>query len=93
MAATFIYSTPVALQVVGEAGSGMVRATLGGDGRIISLEVSPHIGKEGGQAIAELVSAAVNRAHDRLREETKKTILDSLPPNVEPSMLLRASSP
>jgi DNA-binding protein YbaB len=88
-----MYPTPVALQVVGEAGSGMVRATLGGDGRIVSLEVSPHIGKEGGQAIAELVSAAVNRAHDRLREETRKTIVDSLPPNVELRALSLSRSP
>jgi DNA-binding protein YbaB len=76
-------------RVVGEAGSGMVVATLGGDGRIVSLQVNPAIGKEGGVAIAELVSAAVNRAHDALREQTRVELAKALPPNVEPAMILR----
>lgn len=63
--------------VFGEAGNGLVRATLGGDGRIVNLNVSPAIGKEGPRAIEELVAAAVNKAHDRLREETRKTVLKS----------------
>jgi DNA-binding protein YbaB len=79
-----------ARRVVGEAGSGMVVATLGGDGRIVSLHVSPAIGKEGGVAIAELVCAAVNRAHDLLKEETRVELGKVLPPNVEPAMILRA---
>lgn len=77
-------------QVVGEAGKGLVRATLAGDGRIIDLNVSPSIGKEGPKAIENLVAAAVNRAHDRLREETRKQVLATLPPNVDPAMVLRA---
>lgn len=63
---------------------------LAGDGRIVDLHVNPAIGKEGPKAIEELVAAAVNRAHDRLREETRKQVLESLPPNVDPAMVLRA---
>lgn len=77
-------------QVDGEAGRGLVRATLAGDGRILNLHVNPAIGKEGPKAIEELVAAAVNRAHDRLREETRKQVMASLPPNVDPAMVLRA---
>eukprot|EP00177_Eucheuma_denticulatum_P000903 GFKZ01001641.1.p4 GENE.GFKZ01001641.1~~GFKZ01001641.1.p4 ORF type:complete len:107 (+),score=16.26 GFKZ01001641.1:664-984(+) len=77
-------------RVSGEAGKGLVRATLSGDGRIIDLHVANSIGKEGPKAIEELVAAAVNRAHDRLKEETRKRVLDSLPPNVDPAMVLRA---
>lgn len=77
-------------RVQGEAGQGLVRAVLAGDGRIVDLHVNPAIGKEGPKAIEELVAAAVNRAHDRLREETRKQVLESLPPNVDPAMVLRA---
>lgn len=76
--------------VVGESGQGLVKATLSGDGRLVNLNVSPSIGKEGPKAIEELVSAAVNRAHDRLQEETRKQVVASLPPNVDPAMVLRA---
>lgn len=76
-------------RVVGESGQGLVRATLAGDGRIVDLHVSSAIGKEGPKAIESLVAAAVNRAHDRLREETRKTIIGSLPPNVDAAMVLR----
>lgn len=68
----------------------MVRATLGGDGRIVDLQVNPCIGKEGSRAIADLVRAAVNRAHDRLREETREIVQGQLPPNVEPSIFVRS---
>lgn len=76
--------------VVGEAGKGLVRATLAGDGRLVNLDVSPAIGKEGPRAIEGLVAAAVNRAHDRLKEETRKHIAATLPPDVDPTMVLRA---
>lgn len=77
-------------RVVGESGQGLVRATLSGDGRLVKLRLSPAIGKEGPRAIEELVAAAVNRAHDRLREETRRHVLDNLPSNVDPTVLLRA---
>lgn len=55
-------------QVTGQSGMGLVHATLSGDGRLVKLHVSPAIGKEGPKAIESHVSAAVNRAHDRLKE-------------------------
>lgn len=76
--------------VVGEAGQGLVRATLAGDGRIVKLHVAKGIGKEGPRAIETLVVSAVNRAHDRLREETRRQVMSDLPPNVDPSMVLRS---
>lgn len=78
------------MHVTGESGKGLVTATLSGDGRLVNLNVSPSIGKEGPKAIEDLVAAAVNRAHDQLREETRKKIMESLPPNVDPTMVLRA---
>lgn len=77
-------------RVMGESGKGLVRATLAGDGRIVDLRLHPAIGKEGPKAIESLVAAAVNRAHDALREETRKTVVGSLPPNVDAAMVLRA---
>lgn len=77
-------------RATGEAGKGLVRATLAGDGRIVNLHVSPSIGKEGPKAIEKLVAAAVNRAHDRLKEVTRKQLQSSLPPNVDAAMVLRA---
>lgn len=76
-------------QVIGEAGKGLVRATLAADGRLVNLNVSPSIGKEGPKAIEELVAAAVNRAHDRLKEETRKHVLSTLPAGVDPTMVMR----
>lgn len=60
------------MQVTGQAGMGTVQATLSGDGRLVKLQVSPAIGKEGPKAIESYVCAAVNSAHDRLRELTSK---------------------
>lgn len=79
-------------RVVGESGSGLVRATLGGDGRVISLDVSPAIGKEltNGQGIADHIAVAINRAHEQLREATRQAVQRELPPNVELSMIMRA---
>lgn len=76
--------------VTGESGAGLVQATLAGDGRIVRLHVNPAIGKEGPKAIEDLVAAAVNRAHDRLKEETRKQVMANLPPDVDPTMVLRA---
>lgn len=76
--------------VMGESGAGMVQATLSGDGRLVKLHVNPMLGKEGPKAIEDLVAAAVNRAHDRLRETTRHEVLKQLPPGVDPSMVLRA---
>lgn len=79
-----------AQEVMGESGAGMVKATLSGDGRLVKLHVNPSIGKEGPKAIEDLVAAAVNRAHDRLRETTRTELRKQLPPNVDPAMVLRA---
>lgn len=76
--------------VVGESGRGLVRATLSGDGRLVNLDVSPAIGKEGPKAIETLVASAVNRAHDQLKEQTRKHIVASLPPNIDANLVLRA---
>lgn len=77
-------------QVTGSSGAGMVQATLSGDGRLVKLHVNPVIGKEGPRAIEDLVAAAVNRAHDRLREQTRAAVLSQLPKDVDPAMILRA---
>lgn len=58
---------------MGEAGQGLVRATVSDDGRLIDLHVSSAIGKEGPKAIQGLVYAAVNRAHDRLIEDLQQS--------------------
>lgn len=76
-------------RVVGEAAAGGVRATLGGDGRVIALYVSPSAGKEH-WLLSEHIAVAINRAHDALREETRAEVQKELPPNVELSMILRA---
>ncbi len=76
-------------QVTGQSGMGLVQATLAGDGRLLKLHVSPAIGKEGPQAIEELVAAAVNSAHDRLRENTRAEVLKMLPKGVDEQMVLR----
>lgn len=77
-------------QVVGESGRGLVRATLSSDGRMVHLDLSPSIGKEGPKAISGLVVDAVNRAHDLLREETRRKVVAALPPGVDPAVVLRA---
>jgi DNA-binding protein YbaB len=77
-------------RVVGEAAAGRVRATLGGDGRVISLDVAPEVGKEH-WLVHEHIAVAINRAHDQLREVTREAVKAELPPNVELSMILRAA--
>lgn len=77
-------------QVVGESGKGLVRATLSSDGRMVNLDLSPSIGKEGPKAIGSLVMDAVNRAHDLLREETRREVLASLPSSVDSAAVIRS---
>lgn len=61
-------------KVIGESGKGLVQATLSGEGRLIDLQVSPAIGKSSPAAIESYVTAAVNKAHEKLREMNSRML-------------------
>ncbi|MCU0352181.1 MAG: YbaB/EbfC family nucleoid-associated protein [Cytophagales bacterium] len=72
------------VQSVGEAGGGMVRATVNGKKQVLKLEIDPDLLKpEDREMVQDLVVAAVNKAledvEEKAREELKKATQGSLP--------------
>lgn len=75
-----------AKEVVGEAGGGMVRVTMGGDRSVRRVTIDPAIREDGDWDLVEdLVAAAVNQALEKVeamaREEQQKLMAGMpLPP-------------
>lgn len=71
------------LEVVGEAGGGMVKVVAGGDRRIKSVSIDESLWREEDKALLEdLVAAAVNAAMQKAEEavaEKQKAMLAGLP--------------
>lgn len=70
------------LQATGSDGSGVVTATVGGDGRVLALKIDPSvIDPTRPDALADLVVEAANTAIDALRElhaESITTVTDQI---------------
>ncbi len=57
------------LQVTGEAGAGMVRATVSGDGNLVKIQIEPNLlNPRDKDMLEELVISAVNEAIKKSRE-------------------------
>lgn len=74
------------ITVTGEAGAGMVKATVNGKKKLLSIEIDASICNTNDKVLAQdLVVAAVNKATDdaeiRAKEELKKST-DGLIPNI-----------
>ncbi len=74
------------ITVTGEAGAGMVKATVNGKKKLLSIEIDGSICNANDKILAQdLVVAAVNKAMDdaeiRAKEELKKST-DGLIPNI-----------
>ncbi len=74
----------VHVQVTGESGGGMVKATVNGKRQLISLEIDPSLLKPEDKTVAQdLVVAAVNKASEeaevRAREELRKSTEGMIP--------------
>lgn len=72
------------IQVTGESGGGMVRATVNGKKQVISIEIEPDLLQPGDKdTVQDLVVAAVNKAltdvEEKAREELKKATQGTLP--------------
>ncbi len=73
-------------RIHGEAGGGMVKATVSGKKQLISIEVDPSLLKaEDKQIMQDLIVAAVNKANEeadvQAREQMKKAT-EGLLPNI-----------
>jgi len=74
------------IQAQGEAGAGMVKATVTGTKKLIALEIDPGlINSNDAQMLKDLIIAAVNQAQvaaeERAKEEMKKGT-EGLMPNI-----------
>lgn len=74
------------LKITGEAGAGMVKATVNGKKRVITIEIDPSLLKSEDQVIVQdLVVAAVNKACDEaevIAKEQLRKATDGLIPNI-----------
>lgn len=64
-------------QITGEAGAGLVKLTINGNGEALSLNIDDAIYKEEKKILQGLIVAAVNDANKK-RDLKKKEIMDSL---------------
>ncbi len=61
------------MEVVGEAGGGMVRVTMGGDRVVRRVAIDPAIREDGDWDLVEdLVAAAVNQALEKVEQAAKE---------------------
>lgn len=72
------------ITVVGEAGNGLVKATVTGNRKLVNLQISPELLQEqDAEAIEDLVTVAVNRALEQAEQvaEAESTAMgqDMLP--------------
>lgn len=72
------------IQVTGESGGGMVKATVNGKKQVVSVEIDPDMLKPADRdMVQDLVVAAVNKAlsdvEEQAREELKKATQGTLP--------------
>jgi DNA-binding YbaB/EbfC family protein len=69
-----------------EAGSGMVRVTMNGHGRITRLEIDPSVIDAGDkESLEDLLISAINRATERAKEMASQDVADAtrgLMPNI-----------
>lgn len=76
------------MQVSGEAGGGMVRATITGRHDVRKIEIDPSLKDEDLEILGDLVAAAVNDANQRLEAQTKEKFQEAasglnLPPGMK----------
>lgn len=71
----------------GESKNGLVKATVGYDGRVRSVDVSPRAMRLASQELSEAIVAAIDAAHADLETKTTKIITEALggPPPTAPS--------
>ncbi len=70
----------------GEAGAGMVKATVNGKKQVIRIEIDPDLFKpEDREVVQDLIVAAVNKANEKVEEKAKAELAKStegLLPNI-----------
>ncbi len=75
-----------ALRVTGEAGGGMVKATVSGDKKVLTIDVEQELyASEEKQFILDLITAAINdgmRKMDALAQETFQTETKGMMPDI-----------
>ena len=54
-----------------EAGAGLVKATCTGNHKVIKIEISDEAYDEGKEVLADLIVAAVNKAHEKAEKATQ----------------------
>ncbi|MCU0324474.1 MAG: YbaB/EbfC family nucleoid-associated protein [Spirosomaceae bacterium] len=70
----------------GEAGAGMVKATVNGKKQVISVEIDPDLFKaDDREIVQDLIVAAINKANEKVEEKAKAELQKStegLLPNI-----------
>ncbi len=64
-----------ALQVVGEAGGGLVKITMNGTHSAIKVQISPTLMGEDEEMLEDLVAAAINDASAKIEKATKDAMM------------------
>ena len=74
------------IHVTGEAGAGMVKATVNGQKKVLSVEIDPSLLNESDKdMVQDLVVAAVNKAQEEAEIQAKEEIkrsTDGIMPNI-----------
>lgn len=60
------------IEIIGEAGAGMVKVTMNGRHDVRHVEIDPELMKDSKEIIEDLLAAAVNDANRRVEKMTKE---------------------
>ena len=63
------------LQVTGEAGAGMVTATVNGQNELLNLDISDEAMKESKEILTDLIVAAVNNANMKAKQISQEKMM------------------
>ncbi len=76
------------IEVVGEAGAGMVKIRMSGQREVQRVEIDPLLLEEDKETLEDLIGAAINDAHRRLEQVAREKMMGFAGGNLPPGFKL-----
>jgi nucleoid-associated protein EbfC len=73
----------VNIEVIGEAGGGMVKVTMNGRHEVKRVQIEPSVGAEDREMLEDLIAAAANDAVHKVEVRVQEKMANLLPPGMK----------
>ena len=73
----------VNIEVIGEAGGGMVKVTMNGRHEVKRVQIEPSVGAEDREMLEDLIAAAANDAVHKVEARVQEKMANLLPPGMK----------